>query len=120
MTAKNQRDHVRAAFAVEITLDSDSNFYAGVTYDVSEGGLFIATYAPPDVGSWVSLDLALPGMSGGTFRLTGVVRWIRSWDACSEGMQPGCGIQFNEVPAEALLAIRGFVQDRDPVLYEAA
>jgi uncharacterized protein (TIGR02266 family) len=115
---ENKRIHERAPLAVEVTLDSENTFYAGVTADVSEGGVFVATYTPPPIGSLVYLDLEIPNR--GKWPVAGVVRWVRDFKASVEGMPPGCGVQFVEIGADALKAIRAFVAEREPLLYEAA
>jgi len=116
--ARNTRVHERAPLNVEVTLDSDHTFYAGVTSDIGEGGVFVATYVPPPIGTLVRLSLTLP--SQGEWLVTGVVRWVRDLRTQNDDLPSGCGIQFVEVPREALDAIREFVALRDPLLFEAA
>ena len=41
----------RASLATELSLYSGSNFYAGFTEDISEGGVFVASYAMLPVGA---------------------------------------------------------------------
>jgi len=112
------RQYQRRAFSVEITLHSDDNFYAGITGDVSEGGIFVATYVPPPLGATVSIEVALP--DGTPIKASGVVKWVRDLKAARD-CSPGCGVQFTEIDATALDAIRRFVTDkRDTILYEDA
>lgn len=114
-SAPEIRQHRRVDLHVEITLESESNFYAGVSNNVSEGGVFISTLASPPVGAMVTLSLGLPG--AGRFALAGVVRWVRDDEVC-HGSLPGCGIQWLELPAAARVAIEHFVRSRDTELYE--
>jgi uncharacterized protein (TIGR02266 family) len=109
------RQHRRVDLHVEITLESESNFYAGVSNNVSEGGVFVATHAAPPVGATVTLSLSLPGT--GRFALAGVVRWVREDEVC-HGSVPGCGIQWTELPPDARMAIERFVRSRDTELYD--
>jgi uncharacterized protein (TIGR02266 family) len=115
---RNCRVHERAPLTVEVTLSSEHTFYSGVTNDISEGGIFVATYTPPPIGAIVRLTLTLP--SYGEWPITGEVRWTRALRQTSDEFPPGCGIRFVEIPAEAIAAIRAFVAHRDPLLYEAA
>ena len=109
------RQHRRVDLHVEITLESDSNFYAGVANNVSEGGVFVATFAAPPVGAKVTLSLGLPGTR--RFSIPGRVRWVRDDEVC-RGSVPGCGIQWLELPADARVAIEDFVRSRDTELYD--
>jgi len=114
-SAPEIRQYRRVDLHVEITLESESNFYAGVSNNVSEGGVFVATLAAPPVGSKVTLSLGLPG--AGCFALAGVVRWVREDEVC-HGTLPGCGIQWLELPSDARIAIEHFVRSRDTELYD--
>ena len=119
MNAMSRRVHERAPLEVEVTLESENNFYAGITNDVSEGGVFVATVVPPPVGAWVALTLRL-GEEGPSWHVCGEVRWVRDVDAACEGCPPGCGIRWRFIPDEALEAIHAFVAGRDTILFEAA
>ncbi len=114
-----QRFHTRAPLDVEITLESEHNFYCGLANDISEGGIFVATYDAPTVGTMVNMDLKLPGTSR-SWRVLGIVRWLRELRASCDGCPPGCGIEWVDIPESALSAIGDFVERRDTILYEAA
>ena len=43
-----------------VSLESDDNLYAGISCDVSAGGIFVATHAPPPVGSDVKVHVTMP------------------------------------------------------------
>ena len=113
------RQHQRRKLHVEVSIHSDDNFYAGITGDVSEGGLFVATYMPPPVGTQIELEITLP--NGVALQVRGLVRWVRDVTAAKDGSAPGCGIEFHDLPDGALMAIRGFVSnERDTLLFEGA
>ncbi len=116
---EDQRAHRRAHLEVAVNLESEDNFYAGIAGDVSEGGIFVATFNPPPVGATVELTLSLPDFPAG-FPVRGVVRWIRDLSACRDGSPAGCGIQFTEIGADALAEVSRFVASRDTILFEAA
>lgn len=113
-----RRSFPRARLVTELGLYSDSNFYTGFTEDISEGGVFVATYAVTPVGSQVVLELALPGDF--EIHTTGTVRWIRgSGEDCDGTEPPGMGIQFDALTEEELALIREFVENRSPLFFDA-
>ena len=58
--------NVRAAerFDLEVTVDleSDHNFYTGLTQNISSGGVFIATHHLRKIGDRITLKFTLPGL----------------------------------------------------------
>jgi len=100
-----------------VDLETENNFYTGLSRDVSMGGVFIATHVPPPVGTDVLVQLVLPGDEV-KLQIAGVVRWIRSLSASCEGMPPGCGISWVALPASTTLVIARFVQSRDSLFFE--
>ncbi len=111
------RRESRMRVHAEVTLGSESNFYTGFSGDLSEGGVFVATYEkllPP--GTAVELAVALPNRP--PIKVTGKVRWVREPNDQSPGVFPGMGIQFDEVQAEALAAIKSFLQRREPMFWD--
>jgi uncharacterized protein (TIGR02266 family) len=113
----DMRSHERVPVEVAVSMESENNFYAGITDNISEGGVFIATVTPPARGTVVDLQLSLPGYEA-PFAVRGVVRWIREPQASCEGMPPGCGIQWLEMTRETLMAIHHFVQRRETILFD--
>lgn len=105
----------RVPIAVEVTMESDHNFYAGMTNNISEGGVFVANPKPPKVGAKVELELALEQLPV-RFTIKGEVRWIREFDA--DEMPAGCGIRFVEISQHAIEAIRAFIAKRDTLFYD--
>jgi len=118
-TAPAREEH-RASHRVkvkaEVTLSSETNFFTGFSGDLSEGGVFVATYEallPP--GTHVELAIALPDRP--EVHLGGVVKWVRDPDRTT-GVFPGMGIAFQNVQPEAQKAIRGFLHEREPMFYD--
>jgi uncharacterized protein (TIGR02266 family) len=107
----------RARLVTELSLYSGSNFYAGFTEDISEGGVFVASYAMLPVGAQVAIELALPG--GFEIRATGTVRWLRgSADEVEGSEPPGMGVELSAIAEEDRLLIREFVQNRQPYFFD--
>lgn len=104
----------RRQVEVDVGIHSDSHFFAGITGDVSRGGLFVATYADIAVGSKITLDFELPN---GRIIAEGTVRWLRS---ARDHHSPGFGVQFEEVDPAMMKLIERFCQARPPLYYDQA
>jgi uncharacterized protein (TIGR02266 family) len=96
---------LRFAAHVEVDFESESHFYAGLSENLSEGGLFVATYAPRPVGSAIDVTLKLPG-HGEPVRTRGTVRWVREFSEMSDTV-PGMGLRL-ELDDQDLPRIRRF------------
>ena len=111
------RQHPRLPLVVEVHLQSENNFYAGITDNISEGGVFVATVNPPEIGTVVEFELHLPP-DHGPFHLVGEVRWHRPVRAAIDGAPAGCGIRFTALSVETARAIAAFVQQRETILFD--
>jgi uncharacterized protein (TIGR02266 family) len=100
----------RAHIEVEVSLTTESQFFAGLNGDISTGGLFVQTYEIRPVGSRVLLDILLPTAQIVT---TGVVRWVRH---ATEGTLPGLGYGLDLLSSSERSAIESFCLGR-PALY---
>ncbi len=100
----------RSPIEVEVSLSSESQFFAGLSGDMSTGGLFVQTYEIRPVGSRVLVALSLPT---GEIRAAGAVRWVRR---ATDGTPPGLGIAFERLTAGDRCAIEAFC-DMRPALY---
>src|SRR5262245_22416948 len=61
---------------VKVDLESDNNFYPGLTQNISAGGLIIATHHLRRIGARISLKCTLP-RSDNPLTVETEVRWIR-------------------------------------------
>jgi uncharacterized protein (TIGR02266 family) len=104
----------RVALDVELQLASDAHFFAGLSGDISEGGIFVSTYRPLAIGSEVDLTFSLPG-STRQLRARGRVRWHRD---ASPNSPPGAGIAFDDLAPDARDAIQRFCTSRPPLYYD--
>src|SRR5579862_3686839 len=95
---QNHQQNVRAAerfdLEVKVDLESDHNFYTGLTQNISSGGLFIATNVIRKIGDRITLKFSLPG-TGEMVSVETEVRWIRENSALHkvEGAT-GMGVRF--------------------------
>ncbi len=110
-------------------MQGENNFYAGLSEDISEGGVFIATYHVLPIGTPVVLSFTLP-FSREPLSVVGSVQWVRGPDATAHddncfgagvelpGVMPGIGIRFHDVSAANSRAIRDFMRQRKPVFFD--
>ena len=88
----------RVEVAVDVSMESQHNFYAGITGDLSYGGVFVVTDTPPGPGSAVSVNIRLP--DGGRIRAQGAVRWVRTPEFATPECPSGCGIAWQDFEDE--------------------
>jgi uncharacterized protein (TIGR02266 family) len=111
-----QRRTPRVELNVEIGLDDHTNFYVGFAENVSEGGLFVATYKLRPVGTEIALTFVLPNDCA--VQVQGVVRWVRDpRDLAASDVPPGMGIEFKDVGTEDRLRIEAYVRAHAPIFY---
>jgi len=112
-TQTGPREKVEA----NIGATTESNFFVGFSGEISQGGVFLATYEVLAPGTGVDVLVTLPGNF--EFRTHGWVRFVRDpFDLSQEGSEPGMGIQFEKLDAHSReLALR-FVRKRAPMFYD--
>lgn len=106
----------RIRMEVGIGMRSDTNFYVGLSEDISTGGLFVATYDLLPVGTGVDLTFVMPG--GYDVRVSGVVRWVRETEDEAAGTKPGIGVQFRCLTPEAQRVVEQFIRRRAALFYD--
>jgi uncharacterized protein (TIGR02266 family) len=88
-------------------------FYAGLTQNISGGGLFVATHHLRNVGDRMTIRFTLPDDVDPIFAQS-EVRWIREITSRQRFDGPtGMGLQFISLSAEAALAIERFLPVRE-------
>ncbi len=110
-----QRAAERVSVEVQIGLLTESHFYTGLSQDLSQGGIFVATYQSRPPGTAMTLYFVLP--SGRAVTAKGVVRWQSE---AAGDMPPGMGVAFEEIADEDLCAIAEFCEDRSPLYHFSA
>lgn len=127
--AEDRRRHARYALSLAITMQGDNNFYAGLSEDISEGGVFIATFHVLPIGTPVVISFTLPHTEE-PITTSGVVQWVRGPGATAHpanmfggggelpGVMPGIGIRFHDLDAATRKVIRDFMQQRKPVFFD--
>ena len=87
--AAEKRQAIRMKLHAQVNLKSESNFFMGFTENISEGGIFVSTLSPPEMGESIELSVAVEGSDA--IDIKGIVRWHRTDD---DGNPTGCGVQF--------------------------
>lgn len=107
----------RAAVYASVDLHSEHNFWTGLTMNVSEGGLFVATHKFVAVGTRLTLNLTLP-FEDAPLVIAAEVRWTRPYSG-QDDVPPGLGLQFIDTDARALKKIKTFMSTmREPLFFE--
>jgi uncharacterized protein (TIGR02266 family) len=111
------RRRERIGLLADVSGFSETNFFSGLTENLSEGGVFVATLSPPAVGEAVHLKVTVNGDGRRSVVVKGVVRWHRTDD---NGGTTGCGIQFANLSPDATRAIAALMQmsGRDPLFWD--
>lgn len=111
-----ERRHIeRVGYEFEVEFLDDTHLMSGLTQDISQGGLFVATYQTLPIGSLIHLALELPG---GRVEVQGEVRWARPECEALE-QRPGFGVTFLDVSPEALAALSEFCRSHPPHYYDS-
>lgn len=102
----------RVPMEVDVSLTSESHFFVGLAGNLSEGGLFVATWRTLSVGAQVDIALSLPD---GPLAARGEVRWVRQ---ATEGVVPGVGVSFDDLGERDRARIEVFCAARAPWYYD--
>ncbi len=112
----NRRVSSRYAVEMDVTFESEHNFYAGFIENMSVGGIFIATHMLKPVGEFMDVTLNLPHREE-PIHARGEVRWVREYHERSN-VSPGVGLRFVEISDEDHLAIQEFLAHREPMFFD--
>ena len=109
LTGNERRRFDRADCTIRVDYGSVDELFSEFTRDINEGGLFIETDSPLELGSRVGLQFTLPE-SAETFHATGTVMWVRPRVDESTGEPIGMGVEFDELDAEERSKINELVR----------
>jgi uncharacterized protein (TIGR02266 family) len=104
----------REKLEANVGATTESNFYVGFSGDISEGGVFVATYLTLELGALVDVLVTLPG--GFESSIPGIVRFVR--DPMDMESEPGIGVRFEKLTAEQRELILRFIRKRPPMFYD--
>ncbi len=114
--ASERRRHRRITFETEVSLHGDHNFFTGFSEDISEGGLFVATYDQKPLGTRIELTFGLP--CGHVVQCEGEVRWLRPPSEDPDAPPPGMGIRFLDLSETDREIVQRYIAQRTPLFYE--
>jgi uncharacterized protein (TIGR02266 family) len=107
----------REKIEVNIGATTESNFFVGFSTEISEGGVFAATYNIQPRGTPMLVHITLPG--GFDRIVQGVVKFVRDpMDMSADDTVPGMGIQFEGLDPEGRDLILRFIRKRPPMFYD--
>jgi uncharacterized protein (TIGR02266 family) len=92
-------------------LTTSGQVWKGQTRNLSEGGVYVNTFVPPQVDTVLHIELHLADEYG-ILRLNGGVCWTRGVMGSVEGEPPGCGIRFLSPSEPAHAVLRAIVASR--------
>lgn len=106
----------RTPVEIKVDFEVDDMTYAGVTRNISAGGVFVATENVPRVGERIDLRFALPG-TGRQLTVQTEVRWVRAKKSPPDEQAPaGMGLQFLNPSADDVAALDQFLARRDALM----
>ncbi len=106
----NRRVYERKRVSVTVGMRTEHGFWNGFAENISEGGIFIATHAPFDMGEEVELTFVLAKGKKGERKKYSVVCevcWIRP--DSGGGLPPGMGLKFKGLPDSATREIQDYI-----------
>jgi uncharacterized protein (TIGR02266 family) len=114
-----RRTSPRVDLEIEVGFESESNFYTGLTQDISTGGLFVSTHHLRRIGDRVTLKFTLPGLSAPII-VESEVRWIRESSSLhgAHDAPTGMGFKFLDLSPQARAIITKFLAARESIFYD--
>jgi uncharacterized protein (TIGR02266 family) len=100
----------------DVTLESESQFFAGFSENIGDGGIFVQSWATKKVGDHLTLRVTLPD-DDEPIETVGEVRWVRAYDRTHE-TPPGFGISFLDLDEHDKARIDRFLKQRKPLFYD--
>ena len=103
--------------SADLGTQSPTNFYKGLSGNdiIEHGGLFVATYMIPPIGTPVRLKISLPG--GYEFEANALVKWSRE-QSDDQAAPPGFGAQFTQITPEARQLVYRYTRNREPLFHD--
>jgi uncharacterized protein (TIGR02266 family) len=113
--AAERRVALRMVLHAQVNVKSESNFFMGFTENISEGGIFVSTLSPPELGETVELAVAVEGSE--PINIKGTVRWHRTGE---DGNPSGCGVQFDQIGDDARRTIEMLLVtlEKEPLFHD--
>lgn len=104
----------REKLEANIGATTESNFFVGFSGEISEGGVFVATYMTLPLERRVEIFITLPG--GYEMTILGTVLFVR--DPMDMDSDPGIGVQFENLDKKSRELILRFIRKRPPLFFD--
>ena len=101
-----RRSSRRIGLSVRVDYKTVDELFSEFAQNVNEGGLFIQTEEPPEIGASIALEFRIPETEA-PIQVTG--RVVRLSDGLGPE-PPGMGVQFDNLDAEARTTINELVR----------
>jgi Tfp pilus assembly protein PilZ len=108
---------IRFPKVVRIDGRNDHGLWSGIQPREQPSGLFVATYAPAEVGEMVELVFSMPGMEEPCVSY-GTVEWVRPHTEATGDARPGMGVRLHRWCEQARQAARELMAGLELILYE--
>ena len=102
-----RRRSERADYVVRVDYKTVDELFSEFARNINEGGLFVETDTPPDVGSLVALEFKIPGSDEPIQVMGRVVRASQG----ESGEIPGMGIEFENLDGQSRDLINDLVRN---------
>ena len=112
-----RRSSPRYQVKVDVGMQTESNFYTGLTQDLSGGGIFVATNQIRQVGERIKVLLTLPGQAE-AFEILTEVRWVRDASLGRSVDDVGMGLRFLQMSPGAKKAVTEFLSQRESLFFD--
>ena len=110
-----RRSTARVELKAQVTVTSETNFFTGLSENISEGGVFISSLAPPELGTIIDAEIST-GDGGQAIKVAAEVMWVRT----EQGQPVGCGCRFLNVDEVTAARLKDFISrgGREPLFYD--
>ncbi len=102
-----RRKSERVDLLVRVTVQSVDELFSEFARNINEGGIFIETDAPKELGTSLTLQFMLPG-SDDVIEVGGTVVRLSNGDEAGEA--PGMGVEFGDLNSGARECINELVR----------
>jgi len=113
---KTPRVDAELEVSFEVSEEGPHNFYTGITQDISQGGIFLATHRILPKGTRIHLAFTLQGRE---ISAEAEVVWTRTREAAGPGLEPGMGMRFIDLKKEDEEFIAAYVAERETIYYDS-
>jgi len=103
---KDRRHASREPIKIPIDYSAVDVFFSEFASNINEGGMFIETDTPAELGDMVQLQMRFPQLEG-PVQVGGRVAWTSDG---KDGAPPGMGIEFQDLTPEARDTINEIVR----------